>query len=414
MDIHIIGGGINGLCSAYYLRKSGYKVTVVDKNFSEGGTSYGNAGMIVPSHFIPMASPGVIAQGLKWMFDPKSPFYIRPRMDMALIQWLWNFYRSCTKENVIKSQELIWNYNEWSKTLYKDIVTKENFEVDYNEKGLLMLFKSEKTKKEELEMADHALKLGVDAKFMDGPGVQEINPDTRVEVLGGIYFPDDAHLYSNAFMKEMKDSLKANGVKFKKGSVYRLIKKGNKIDRLKFSSGEEIKSDQIILTAGAWTSELLQTVGVKLLLQDGKGYSVTLRDQLLKPTIPSILTEEKVAITPMGDHLRITGTLEISGKTTKINHKRVKGFLEAVPKYFPDITPEYPEGNKIWTGYRPLSPDGVPYVGRLTSLNNVIIGTGHGMMGMSLGPATGKMISNIIEGRKMDIDINLLDPERFS
>ncbi len=413
MKITIIGGGVNGLCSAYYLVKEGYQVEIIDESFSESGTSYGNAGMIVPSHFMPMASPGVIAKGIKWMFDSSSPFYVKPRIDFRLMQWLYKFYKSCNETNVAKSQELIWQYNELSKSEYRTIASDEKLEFDFHEQGLMMLYKNDKSQKEEISIGEKAQKLGLEVQFLDEEGVQKLNPNTRVNVKGGVYYPGDAHLYSNFFMGEMKKLLITRGVNFITKKIISGTTSSNKITNLKCEDGSIINTDQLVITAGTWTWQILQKLGLKLLLEDGKGYSITKFDTNQRPTIPSILTHEKVAITPMGNNLRITGTLEISGISNKINAKRVNGFLNAVPKYFPEINVSFPSDEKeIWTGFRPLSPDGVPYVGRSEKLNNLIVATGHGMMGMSLGPATGKLVSEIVAGKESSLDLSLLSLER--
>ncbi len=405
----IIGGGVNGLCSAYYLSQSGYDIEVIDPGFSAEGTSYGNAGMIVPSHFIPMASPGIISKGLKWMFNASSPFYIKPRLDWRLIQWLWRFNKSCSSRNVERSQELIWKYNELSKQEYAKLAQNENLNFDFHQRGLMMLFKSEKSKAEEIEIAQKANEIGIEAKVLDQSQVQSLNPDVKVDVLGGVYFPEDAHLYSNHFMRDLMDLLTKRGVKLTKDSVIGTKMANDRITALTTKNGKVVLADHFIITAGAWSWKILKMLGIKLLLEDGKGYSITQKSIDIKPTIPAILTDEKVAITPMGDDLRITGTLEISGISTKINHKRVHGFLSAVPKYFPDMkVPDQPAVDEIWTGYRPLSFDGVPYVGRSKSIANLVVATGHGMMGMSLGPATGKLVAQIVNQENTDLDLELM------
>ena len=410
--ITIIGGGVNGVCSAYYLHKAGYKVEIIDPTFSDQGTSYGNAGMIVPSHFIPMASPGIISKGMKWMFDSSSPFYIKPRLNLRLAQWLWRFTRSCNIENVEKYQELIWKYNELSKNEYQAISEQEDLDFDFQKRGLLMLYKSEKSKNEEVKVAQKALELGLNVEILDLEAVQKLNPDTKVDVLGGIYYPDDAHIYSNHFMLGVIDLLRSGGVEFIAHEVVDARSENDKIVSLKLDNDSIHLVDQVVVTGGAWSWKIAKLFVIKILLEDGIGYSITQKNIDIKPTIPAILTDEKVAITPMGADLRITGSLEISGLSPKVNQKRVNGFLAAVPKYFPEVKIESEARRKIWTGYRPLSFDGVPYVGSSTKVENVVIATGHGMMGMSLGPATGKIVSEIVQGKDPEIDISLMKIDR--
>lgn len=413
MKITIIGGGVNGVCSAYYLNKAGFKVEIIDSVFSDQGTSYGNAGMIVPSHFVPMASPGVISKGIRWMFNSSSPFFIRPRMDFRLMQWLWKFYKSCNDRNVLRNQELIWNYNQISNEAYKQIRTEEKLDFDYKENGLLMLFRNEKSKKEEIELAHKAEKLGLNVEILDTEGVQRLNPDTIVDVLGGVYYPSDAQIYPNVFMNQLISMLRDSGVDFIQKRVDSFEYQNDLVKKILLTDGEALDVETLVISAGVWTGDLLRRLGIKLLLEDGKGYSITKFNCNNRPSIPSILTDEKVAITPMGNDLRITGTLEISGIDKKINKKRIQSFLRAVPEYFPQISTETSiNDDLIWTGYRPLSPDGVPYVGRSEKIENLIVATGHGMMGMSLGPGTGLLVSNIVQGNESPLDLNLMKLER--
>ncbi len=414
-SIHIIGGGIIGLCSAYYLNQTGYRITVIDSSDISDGTSFGNAGMIVPSHFIPLAAPGIISKGMRWMFDSKSPFYIKPRLNFELMQWLWKFYRSCNKGHVTNSIYLLRDYNELSKELYRNLAKELGDQVDFQERGLMILAKTQQALAEERMVASLAQKIGILTEELNLSAIQRKNPDTEVDVLGGVWYPGDAQVYSNQFMILLVNYLKKAGVKFKINSqVIDLNVHHGKVTNIKLASGENIQTNQVVMAAGAWSKVLLNRIGIKILLQDGRGYSITIPNAHSRPTIPSILSEAKVAMTPMGDDLRITGTLEISNLSTKINSKRVQGFLEAVPEYFPSIVPNpLPPREQIWTGYRPCSPDGIPYMGGSSKYSNLVVATGHAMMGMSLGPASGKLVAELIDGKETSIPVKQMHPERF-
>ncbi|MDW3646977.1 MAG: FAD-dependent oxidoreductase [Bacteroidia bacterium] len=414
MHIHIVGGGIIGLCSAWYLKKAGCEVTIIDRSDLSDGTSHGNAGMIVPSHFVPLAAPGVIAQGIKWMFQEKSPFYIRPRLNLELGQWLWHFYRSCSKEKVQAAMPILFQFNEWSKELYKAFSEEEGFDFSYEEKGLLMLYKTAKAEEEEGELAEQAHKLGIEAEIISQSGLQELEPGIRIDARGGILFPGDAHLYPNQFIARLIAALKKEGVKFKTGQTVSDFNYSNdKITQIRLDSGEDLEVDQLLLCSGSWTARILKKLGQKMLLQDGRGYSFTLKDPALRPGIPTILTEAKVAVTPMGKDLRIGGSLELSNLSTKINPKRLAGIYESMPRYYPDLSFESPDLGEVWQGYRPCTPDGMPYIDKSNQIENLAIATGHGMMGMSLGPATGKLLSEIMTRQKPSIETRLFSLNRF-
>lgn len=413
-EIYIIGGGIIGLSSAWYLNEAGYAVTVIDRSQLEEGTSHGNAGMIVPSHFVPLASPGVITQGLQWLLDKKSPFYIKPRWSLDLARWLWQFYRSCTPEKVKKAMPILKAYNEYSKAAYQAFAQKPGFDFCYTEKGLLMLYQTLAAQEEEIEMAEKAHALGMEAQVLNSSQVQALEKGTRVDVLGAVYYPGDAHLYPNRFMQQLVRQLQDKGVVFIRGkSVSQLRCSAGKVESLELSDGQILACDQVLLTAGSWTAQLAKKAGVKLLLQDGKGYSTTLKQAPERPGIPSLLAEAKVAVTPMGQDLRIGGTLEISNLSSTISKARVQGIIESVSRYYPDISVNTPEMDKIWHGFRPCSPDGLPYLGYAPQLTNLFVATGHAMMGMSLGPGTGKIVADLIQGKQPELPVDLFRLDRF-
>ena len=413
-SVHVVGGGIIGLFVAWYLNEEGCEVTIIDKNDFSGGTSYGNAGMIVPSHFIPMATPGVIAQGLKWMLDSKSPFYIKPRLSLDLIQWLWHFYRSANVRHVKASMPILYELNEQSKILYKGLAANHDFDFSFEEQGLLMLYKTQKQAEEEEVLAEKAHQLGVKAEILDYEGLKTLEPDMELDVLGGIYFPGDAHLHPNQLMTQLTAKLKDLGVSFlSNSSIVDFKIKGSKIKTLLQENGEEITVDNVVLTLGAWTGNLLKKAGIKIHLQDGKGYSITLEKPQLRPRFPTILSEAKVAITPMGEELRVGGTLELSGLSKDINAKRVQGIIESTSRYYTNLDIPFTNSTKIWKGYRPCTPDGLPYIGKSDRLSNLYVGTGHGMMGLSLGAITGKLLSEVITEQRTMFSINPFRLNRF-
>jgi len=278
----------------------------------------------------------------------------------------------------------------------------------------LMLYHSKKAEEEEIETAELANELGVEARILSKEAVNELEPGTTVDTLGGVYYPGDAHLYPNRLMTGLITLLKKRGVRFRdKTQVIGFKYQKDKIEAILTEKNEQIPVENLVIAGGAWTAKILKFLGTKMLLQDGKGYSITLKNAAENITIPSVLTEAKVAMTPMGNDLRIGGTLEISNLSPKINLSRMKGILEAVPKYYPNLQPEMPSKEAIWHGFRPCTPDGLPYLGRSKKYKNLVIATGHAMMGLSLGPASGKLVSEIIQHGSTSLDLTLLDPNRF-
>jgi len=404
-NVIIIGGGIIGLCSAYYLAKEGAKVTVIDKSDMLDGCSYGNAGMIVPSHIIPMAQPGVIHQGIKWMFNAKSPFYIKPALSIDLLSWLIQFYKNSNQEHVNKSMVPLRDLSFLSKELYQDFARSIN-EFRYQEKGLLMLYNTEKVGEEEIKIGKIAEKMGVEVGFLDQQEVKELEKNTNVDALGAVHYKSDAHLSPNHFIAFLKAELNEMGVKMTSNcSIIDFNVSEGKIKELLTNHGN-FKADEFVIAAGSWSVEIAKKLGVKLYILPGKGYSFNVENLLLKPTIPAILCEGKVAVTPLGDVVRFGGTLEITNnKDTKINIKRLQGIVEKVNQFYPDLKVDLPETKKVWHGFRPCTPSGMPIIEKSKKIQNLTIAAGHAMMGLSLAPASGKLVSELIMGEKTSLDI---------
>jgi len=411
--IGIIGGGIIGLSSAYYLTKAGHNVTILEQGEMRDGCSFGNAGMIVPSHLIPLAAPGMISKGIRWMFNSRSPFYVKPRLSGDLIKWGYHFYKSATKEHVSKSAPALKEISLLSKSMFKELSTDLPFDFGYHERGLLMLYQTKETEHEEAGTAALANQHGIEAHIISADEVQKLEPDVRLKVRGGVYFPGDAHVTPQLLVGQLKTYLESKAVTIKsQTTVTDFTIDSTKIKLVKTNKGE-FSFDEVVLATGSWSALVGAKLNLSLPMQAGKGYSFTLQNVVKNVRIPSIFLEARVAITPMGNTLRFGGTMEITGIDHSISMNRVKGIVDSIPKYYPDMNVEMPKKEDVWHGLRPCSPDGMPYIGRLTNLKNVTVATGHSMMGLSLGPGTGKLVSEIINGEKLSIGIQAFDPERF-
>jgi len=412
-SIGIIGGGIIGLSSAYYLSKAGHKVTIIEQGDLKDGCSFGNAGMIVPSHFIPLATPGMISKGIRWMFSSTSPFYVRPRLNGDLIKWGYQFYKHSTKEHVERSIPALKEISLLSKAMYHQLSKELPFDFGYNERGLMMLYQTAGTEAEEKETAHRANTIGIEAHVLGPKEVQQLEPDVKVNVRGGVYFPGDAHITPQLLVSQLISYLKNKGVEFKTNTqVIDFIVEGNLVKVIKTDKGE-LTFDDIIIATGSWSGQTAARLGISIPMQAGKGYSFTLENVAKNVRIPSIFLEARVAITPMGNTLRFGGTMEISGVDHTINMNRVKGIVDAVPNYYPEMKVVMPDKEKVWHGLRPCSPDGLPYIGRSKRIKNLVFATGHSMMGLSLAPGTGKIVSEIINKEKLSMDIEAFEPERF-
>lgn len=415
-QVVIIGSGIIGLYSAYYLQKKGHKVTIIERTDGTDGCSYGNAGMIVPSHFIPLAVPGMIEKGIRWMFNSESPFYVKPRLNWDLISWGIKFYQAANPKQVEKAMPALRDISLLGKKLYQDFATSEKNDFSFEERGLMILCKTAHNFHEEAEVAETANKLGIEARVLDLASLHQLEPEVKPDVAGAVYYPGDAHLYPNALVPKLKELLLKQGVEFLYNTeVTGFESENGTIRSIRTQAGTNIGIDELIIATGSWLQLLTKQLNINLPMQAGKGYSTTYEQQKGKRlNIPSILLEARVAITPMDDNLiRFGGTMEIGGINKDINMNRVRGIIKAVPEFFPDYPIEVPKQEKVWSGLRPCSPDGLPYIGRTKKYKNLIIASGHAMMGLSLAPGTGKLVQEIVDNEKTSIDISLYAPERY-
>ena len=412
--ILVVGGGVIGLCTAFYAARRGYRVTVLDRNPEErDGCSFGNAGMIVPSHFVPLAAPGMVALGLKWMWNPESPFYIQPRLDWELFQWGLHFWKAASQSRVDKASPLLRDLSFASRACFEELSDLTNNDFDLTKRGLLMLCKTQHALDHEACFAEKANQLGVPAEVLDASQTALRDPDVRMNVAGSVYFPKDCHLSPNRFMAGLVSQCRAMGVEFHwQTEVVDGIRDSNRIDCLRTTNGD-FDADEIVVCGGSWSTTMAKQFGLKIPMQAGKGYSLTLKEPRQLPKICAIFTEARVAVTPMGDTLRFGGTMELAGLNESINPRRVQGIIKAIPEYYPDFRREDFAGIKPWQGLRPCSPDGLPYVGRTAKFSNLVIATGHSMMGISLGPITGQLVASIVSNEPTSIPIELLSPDRY-
>ncbi|MBB6125938.1 NAD(P)/FAD-dependent oxidoreductase [Mucilaginibacter lappiensis] len=408
----IIGGGIVGLSSAYYLHKAGHQVTVIDKGDMTDNCSHGNAGMIVPSHFIPLATPGMVSQGIRWMFSSKSPFYVKPSLNPELISWGLKFLKKANAAHVEKSAIPLTELSLLSKKLYQELSKEPDFEFDLVEKGILMFYKTEKAGEEEAHMAEKGRQLGLDMKVLSPADCMKLQPKLNLDVLGAVHYGCDAHLSPNKLMAALLKYLQAVGVNLVTNKEVTKIETSNgKVSRV-WSLGGEFTADEYVVAGGSWSPSIGKLLGLKILLMPGKGYSFNVQDNAEMMQIPALLAEARVAITPMNGGLRYGGTMELDRINNRVNMNRVKGIVESVPKYFPGLKPVVPQQKDIWFGFRPSSADGLPYIGRSNRYPNLTIATGHGMMGLSLGAATGLLVTEVISGKPTSININEFAPDR--
>ena len=408
----IIGGGVAGLCTGWYLSRAGHHVAIVDRDPDRRRScSTQNAGMVVPSHFIPLAAPGVVAQGLRWMTSSKSPFYLRPKIDLALWRWCWQFYRHCTDRHVQSSRWLLRDLSLESRRLFEELASELEFE--FIQRGLLMLCRTSTGLQEEMETAEAAESLGITAEVCDVHRLRELDPDATTTAIGGIWFPQDGHLDPAAFLSAMRQGIADSGGVFIDDEITGFATEHNRITAVISREQQRLSAEVFVLCGGAWSTDLAKKLGTRLPIQGGKGYSLTLSTPRQLPRICSLLKEARVAVTPIGRRLRVAGTMEICGGDLSINSNRVRGIIDSFCQFFPEFKQSDFEGIQPWTGLRPCSPDGLPYLGTIRGFRNLIVNTGHAMLGLSLGPVCGRIVADLVNGAHAHPDIRPLDPARF-
>lgn len=406
----IVGGGIIGLSTAYHALKAGFRVTLLERGPADGDNcSRANAGMIVPSHFTPLAAPGVIAQGMRWLFDRESPFAIRPRLSPSLARWGWLFWRHANARHVNSSRALLCELNLESRALFEELARVAD--IGLQTRGLLMLCREASTFREETDLARHATGLGLRAEVLDPEGVAALDPGIRMNVVGGVHFADDAHLDPALVLAALlREVTRMGGGIEHECEVDNIARERGRVSHV-CAGDRKFEADHYVIAGGVWSADLLRSIRIRLPLQAGKGYSLTLPQPAQLPSLCSILTEARVAVTPMGTQLRFAGTMEIGDRSLRPNHRRLQGIIKSVPTYFPEFRQQDFEGISPWVGLRPVSPDGLPYLGPAPGLDNLIIAGGHAMMGLSLGPITGKRVAGMLAG---EAPLPALDPARFA
>lgn len=404
-EVVILGGGVIGLCSAYYLQQKGCQVTLLDRGVFFGACSKENAGLIVPSHIEPLANPGVLAQGLRWLFKRDSPFRIKPRASFEMLCWLWAFRKACHPGTVSKNALVLNQLLQESRHLFQDLSHHLGF--TFSECGLLMVHRTPKGHRSHQELGELAHSLGLQAEDWTSQVLFQKEPAAPTVSTGAVYFPSDAHLNPETFLGSMLESLRAKGVQLLPNTQVQRIYSDGRIE----TAGGTIKAKKVVIACGSWSTQLTRQLGHRLSLQPGKGYTLTTEVSKPMPKIPMILAEEKVSITPLHSSMRFGGTLELAGLDPTVNLARAKNILEVAGTYQPKEPSTL--GSRLWSGFRPCTPDGLPHIGYLDQNHIFAVATGHAMLGMTLGPVTGKLISELLVGQKPCIALEPLAPKRF-
>ena len=370
-DIIIIGAGIIGLCSAYFLQKAGLKVQVLEASDTLEGCSHGNAGHICQSHIQPLANPEVFKKSILWLLNSKSPFYIRPRLNPEFISWGRRFMSSSFDKDQLNRTMFLARFGKASLKSYHEIFREIGFE-EINKEGIITLCNSEEGINSEREMAELNRSFDIIPKEIDQESLKSLEPNVDLNIKGGILYKDDFSVDPSRLIGQLFDHLKSKGIEFKFGErVSSLEGNENEIWSVRTNSGV-LKADNFLICTGAWAPKLWNQAGEKIFMQPAKGYSFDISNHKQVRSSSLIFAEKKVVVTPMGSRLRIAGTLELSGFDDRIRKNRVDGIVEGLREFAPDLLNSPPKPDDIWYGYRPTTPDGLAYIGPHRKFRNLL------------------------------------------
>lgn len=413
-DVVLIGGGIVGLFCAYYLRKAGREVTVIDKGPSQSAASFGNCGLISPSHVLPLNDFQLILKATSWLLKPDSPFYIKPRANFEMAKWFLNFVWNARPQTVKHLAQGRHNILQSSRKLFDELFAEHELPCDWNDTGVFFLFKEEKTFNQYQKTNELLTTLyGVEAVPYVGQALREVEPIVHPDVYGGFLYENDASLKPDALVSELVALLTRQGVRFIDGKeVTGYLTESDRVTAVRLDSGETVEGKAFVLAGGAMSSKAQSQLHTKIPIQPGKGYSITVESDGKKPTRPCMFDEVRVVATPWKSSYRLGGTMEFAGYNQALNPVRLGALERAANQY---LTGPIEVGDEPlqWTGWRPMSPDELPMIGFLPRYQNALIASGHGMLGLSMGPSTGLLIAELLTEKTPHIDPEYYSIQRF-
>jgi D-amino-acid dehydrogenase len=407
----VLGGGIVGLCTAYFLAKRGAGVRVVERDVIGAGASSGNAGIIAPGH-PPLPRPGLPRRLPKLLFDGGSPLYIRPRIDPALVRWTIEFLWACRRSRYTRSIELLSRLGWEAASCMHNLIESEGLSCEYKRRGWLEVFLDSSTMAECRRTADSLRRLGYSVMELNGDQLRQREPAYRKDVVGALHYRDSSFADPGRFIAALAERVAGYGVEIRaETEVRRLVVSGGSCRGVELREGTIIEAPRVVLAAGAWTSALAKDAGVPLPMQAGKGYHMDLIRTAARPSTASVLAETFVAVTPLGAGLRLAGTVELGGLDLAMNTERLARLRQGAAEYIRGLDEAVVKST--WCGLRPMTADGLPIVGWAPGVRGLFVATGHAMMGFLLGPLTGRLAAEMILDRDCSVDIAALSPGRF-
>jgi D-amino-acid dehydrogenase len=404
----VVGGGVIGAACAYYLARSGWAVEVVDRGTFGAGCSHANCGFVCPSHVLPLAEPGAVGRTLKALLKKNSPFTIKPRLSPALWTWLLRFAFRCNRRDMMQAGQAIQALLKSSRVLYDELMRDEPLDCEWETRGMLFVLQSRRGMDHYAE-TDRLLRESFDmgAERFDGDALLALEPALKPGLAGGWLYRCDAHLRPDRLMTAWRRVLERRGVRIHENcDMNGFLREGGRARAVVTSAGER-PADAFVVATGALTPLLNRHLGCKIPIQPGKGYSITMPRPAICPAFPLIFEEHRVAVTPMKSGYRLGSTMEFAGYDTTLNRGRLALLKEGARHYLQE--PYCDPVEEEWYGWRPMTPDSVPIIDRSPACANVLIAAGHNMLGLSMAPATGKLVTELLGGT-----VTHLDPSPYS
>jgi D-amino-acid dehydrogenase len=413
LKVVVVGGGVVGLSCAYELERDGAEVTVVERDRCGRATSLGNAGWVVPSISIPMPAPGVTARTVKMLFKHDGSLRLRPRLDPDFLRWCWRFWRSSSRERHEAGLEALMKLNQQTIQLYRDL-RASGVEFEMHESGLLIAALSEDTLEEYGELLETARTAGYagEVQLLGKEALLRLEPALSDAVAGAVYAKDDLHVRPDTLVSGLAGYLAARGVQILEHTEVNALKPAGKGRWLVSTSTEKLAADRIVVAAGMWTSDLLGTLGVHIPLESGKGYSVTASGRGTKPRHAMKLAEPNVACSPFEDAVRISGIFELGSRDISVNRRLLDGVLRSASVFLRDWVVEEPRFE--WAGMRPTTPDDLPLISAVPGFGHLYVATGHGMLGVTLAPATAVALAPLVLEGRMVPELEPFRLDRFA
>lgn len=405
-DTVIIGGGVIGLFSAYYLVKEGKKVLVLDKGPRKQASSHGNCGLISPSHIMPLNSFDLIVKSVGWLFKKDAPFKIKPQFDRRFINWAMKFMRHATAKSIYSNTRAIHDLIISSRNLFTDVLEEEQWDCHWSAEGIHFVCLTEKEFNYNKEVNDYTRQFGVSAKPIKSQELLALEPALKDEVYGSWFYDIDAWLKPDDLLKHLRLWLEEKGCDLINEAEVTDMKSSNgSLQAVTTPSHGDFEGDNFLLATGAWSPLLKNAHHLNIPVVPGKGYSLTMKSPELAPKVPINMLERKVVATPWNGSYRLGSTMEFSGYDESLNKRRLEALKKGAAEYLKD--PFTDEVEEEWYGWRPMTYDGVPIIDRSPKDKNLFLAVGHNMLGLSMATGTGKLVSELITGQKPHIDPSL-------